>query len=75
MKIDDLRTLVVEARKAQGLSQRELSELSGVGESVIYKLESGRRDVTLSSFAAVLSALGFELCCRSPLGGEVSLAR
>ncbi|MCC5849220.1 MAG: helix-turn-helix transcriptional regulator [Verrucomicrobia bacterium] len=75
MKIDDLSTLVVEARKAQGLSQRELSELSGVGESVIYKLESGRGDVTLSSFAAVLSALGFELRCRSPLGGEVSLDR
>ncbi|MCH8512568.1 MAG: hypothetical protein LAT83_13105 [Kiritimatiellae bacterium] len=52
-----------------------MSELSGVGESVIYKLESGRGDVTLSSFAAVLSALGFELRCRSPLGGEVSLDR
>lgn len=75
MNINELSVLIIEARKAQGLSQRELAELAGVGETVIYKLESGRGDVTLSSFVAVLKAVGFDLRCRSPLGGEVSLER
>ncbi len=73
MNIIKLSKLVVDARKAQALSQRELSELAGVGETVIYKMESGRADVTLSKFVAVLTALGFDLCCRSPLGVEVVL--
>lgn len=73
MNITELSELIIEARKAQALSQRELAELAGVGETVIYKLESGRGDVTLSSFVAALKGLGFEIRCRSPLGGEVSL--
>lgn len=73
MKNDNLSLLLIEARKAQGLSQRELAELAGVGETVIYKMESGRGDVTRASFVAVLKALGFDIRCRSPLGGEVSL--
>ncbi len=75
MKNNNLDKLLTEARKAQGISQRELAELAGVGETVVYKLESGRTDVTLSSFISVLTGLGFELKCHSPLGGAVTLER
>lgn len=73
MNTEELSKVVVEARKAQRLSQQALSELSGVGMTVIYKIESGRENVTLSGFLAVLTALGFEVRCHSPLGVEVSL--
>jgi len=75
MKIEEFKKLVIKARKAQGLSQKELAELADVGETVIYKIESGRKDVTLSNFLIVLSSLGIEMICRSPLGEETRLER
>ena len=69
-----LAKMIKEARKAQHLSQMDLRDLSGVGASVIYKLETGRSDVTLSSLLAVSDALGIELLCKSPLGTEVKLS-
>lgn len=61
------------ARKAQRLTQMDLSDLSGVSPSVIYKLESGRMDIAVGSLQAVADALGVELIVRSPLGEEVKL--
>ena len=75
MKMNELTTLVVTARKEQRLSQKDLAELAGVGVTVIYKIEHGDPRVTLNSFLSVLAALGFEMRCQSPLGGEVSLVR
>lgn len=75
MNIDELSELVVMARKEQRLSQKDLAELAGVGATVIYKIEHGDPGVTLTSFVSVLTALGFDLRCQSPLGGEVSLGR
>jgi predicted transcriptional regulator len=75
MKTNNLSGAIVKARKAQGLRQKELAELAGVGETVVYKLEAGRTDITLSSFVAVLGSLGFELIGRSPLGEEIRLER
>jgi putative transcriptional regulator len=62
-----------DARKAQRLTQMELSDLSGASASVIYKLESGRTDVSLESLLAVAGALGVQLRLRSPLGEEIVL--
>ena len=73
MKNGTLSDLIVEARKAQGLSQQELADLSGSSITVIYKLESGRLDLTLSSFLRVTQALGMRLKVQSPLGGELQL--
>ena len=68
-----LANMFKEARKAQKLSQMDLQDLSGVSASVIYKLESGRSDVTWGSLLAVSDALGIELLGKSPLGTEVRL--
>lgn len=73
MKIIDLGILLNKARKAQKMTQRELSDLSGVSASVIYKLENGRTDVAMVSILAVADALGVQLVAKSPLGEEVSL--
>jgi len=73
MKNSIFGKMVSVARKAQGLTQLELQDLCGVSGSVIYKIESGRHDLSLSNFTSVLDALGIEVICRSPLGGEVKL--
>lgn len=72
-KMNTFAKMIKEARKAQQLSQMDLRDLSGVSASVIYKLETGRNDVTLSSLLAVSEALGIELVGKSPLGTEVKL--
>ena len=71
--MDALAIMLKEARKAQQLSQMDLQDLSGVSASVIYKLETGRNDVTLGSLLAISDALGIELIGKSPLGTEVVL--
>jgi y4mF family transcriptional regulator len=75
MNISELSIFIVKARKEQRLTQKDLAELAGVGITVIYKVENGDPGVTLKSFLSVLTSLGFDVRCRSPLGGEVSLGR
>lgn len=73
MKNSELGKMVSTARKAQGLTQLELQDLCGVSASVIYKIESGRDDLSLRNFVSVLDALGIQMHCKSPLGTEIQL--
>ncbi len=50
-----------EARKQQGLSQRDLSAAAGVPQSHISKIENGAVDLRLSSLIAMARALGLEV--------------
>ncbi len=47
----DLTNKIVEARKERGITQRELSQMSGVSYSTLTKLESGI--IKSPSFAAI----------------------
>lgn len=49
------------ARKAKGLSQRELSDLAGVPQAQISRIEAGTVDLRLSSLVALAHALDLEL--------------
>jgi DNA-binding XRE family transcriptional regulator len=49
-------------RIAQGLSQSELAKLADTNQASISGLESGKRDVRLSTLARVVEALGYRLC-------------
>ncbi len=49
------------AREKQGISQNQLSKLSGVSRPMINHLESGRRNPTLIVCHALASALGLPL--------------
>ncbi len=73
MMMSTLGETLKKARKAQRLTQMDLSDLSGVSPSVIYKLEKGRMDIAVGSLQSVADALGVELIVRSPLGEEVKL--
>jgi transcriptional regulator with XRE-family HTH domain len=73
MKNKELGKMVATARKAQGMTQLEFQDLCGVSASVIYKIESGRDDLSLSNFIAVMDCLGIKVQCQSPLGTEVQI--
>ena len=58
----DLRVAIIgeliKARKAKGLSQRELEELSGVKQPIIARMENGTTTPNLSTLLKVLAPLG-----------------
>jgi len=60
-EIDKIIVALKNARKAQGLSQVELSERVGVPQSHISKIENGNVDIQLSSLKQIARALDFEL--------------
>ncbi len=52
--LDELRRL----REEMGISQKELSERSGIPQETISRIESGRRNVTLDTLISIASAMG-----------------
>ena len=56
--LQDLGERVALARRARGLTQRDLAHLAGVGSSSIVALEKGHPGVALGTLARALDALG-----------------
>jgi transcriptional regulator with XRE-family HTH domain len=54
-------TWVNQARRAAGLSQRELSRLAGVPQSAIARIERGQQVPRADTLERLLKACGFEL--------------
>ena len=52
---------VVEQRRARGLSQREVAELTGTTQSAIARLESGGRPPRIDTLQRIANALDCEL--------------
>lgn len=52
---------LIEARKAKGLSQRDLAEISGVKQPAIARLESMRSTPKIDTLFKILSPLGYTL--------------
>jgi|SRR5690606_3390040 len=72
-QIDDMSELgriVRYHRKRAGLSRAALSELSGVGSTVIYELEHGKPTVQFDILQRVLKALNLQLLVDGPLLDE-----
>lgn len=67
-------TLLREARKQAGLTQRQLADRAGVTQSVIAAYESGTREPALPTLAALVEAAGIiltiELGPRLPAGAR-----
>jgi len=49
---------IINSRQAQGLSQKQLEEISGVRQPIIARLEKGTTDPQLSTMIKILAPLG-----------------
>ena len=54
-------------RRQAGLTQAELARLAGVGKTVVFDIEKGKRTVRLETLLRVLQALNIHLEWESPL--------
>ena len=63
-------TYVNQARRAAGLSQRELSRRTGVPQSAIARIERGLQVPRADTLERLLEACGFELRIGPARGGE-----
>ena len=62
-----LHNIVLFHRKQAKLSRKELAELAGVGKTVIYDIEKGKKTVRWSTIIMVLDALNISIQFKSPL--------
>jgi DNA-binding XRE family transcriptional regulator len=69
-KFTMLKELVYFHRKQAGLSRRQLAEIAGVSETVIYFLEKGKETLQWNIVAAILHALNITITFQSPLMPE-----
>lgn len=73
---DEVGARIAAARKARGLTLRQLGETSGVGDSMISLLETGKRRPSWETLDRLASALGivdpFELADGIPRNLEVA---
>ena len=65
-----LKELVCFHRKQSGLSRKQLAEIAGVSETVIYYLEKGKETLQWNIVTAILRALNITLTFQSPLMAE-----
>lgn len=54
-------------RRRSGLTQKELSDLAGVGMSSVFEIEKGKITVRLQTLMKVLDVLNISLELKSPL--------
>ena len=58
-------------RKQQGLSQRRVSQLSGVAQDKISKFENGNRNIRISTLFRLLDVLNLRLVVIDENGDEI----
>jgi HTH-type transcriptional regulator / antitoxin HipB len=66
----ELAQLISQTRKQARLTQAELAALAGVGKTVVWDLEHGKRTIRLETLSKVLSSLNIGLIVRSPITRE-----
>ena len=67
---NELHSVILYHRKQAKLSRNELAELAGVGKTVIYDLEKGKRTVKWSTILTILQELNIDIKFQSPLMEE-----
>lgn len=68
VNLDDktLPEIIKSTRKKAGLSQIELSELAGVGKTLVFNLENGQINVHLDNLLKVLRVLNIKVHLEAP---------
>lgn len=64
----DLIAQLISLRKAKGLSQKDLSALCGMTQSVIARIESEKSTPTIATFEKIIGAMGATLIVSNEAG-------
>lgn len=56
-----IRTRLANIRKSKGITQKQLSEMTGITTATISNIESGENSYTLRSLIKCVEALGYEI--------------
>ena len=65
-----IRTRLASIRKSKGLTQKQLSEITGLSTTTISNIESGDNSYTLRSLIRCAEALGYEINIDKKVGEE-----
>jgi HTH-type transcriptional regulator / antitoxin HipB len=65
-----LKDIVYFHRRQAGLSRKQLAEIAGVSETVIYYLEKGKETLQWNIVSAILHSLNITMTYQSPLMAE-----
>jgi len=68
-----LAKVIRQHRKAAGLSQLQLSEMAGVGKTVVFDLEKGKETVQLNTLRRILKVLNINVRLESPFMDNLKL--
>lgn len=67
-----LATVIKKHRKAAGLSQLRLAEMSGVGKTVIFDIEKGKETIQLDTLRKILAVLNIKVQLTSPFMNQMN---
>lgn len=71
----DLGKIIRFHRKKSRLTQQELANLAGVGKTVVFDIEKGKRSIQMDTLMKILNVLNIRLQFESPLMQEFSTQR
>ena len=61
VEADEIIQALIEARRASGMTQKELSELTGIAQGDISKLEKGNANPSLRTLIRLAEGMGMQL--------------
>ncbi len=68
MDMKELGAFIAQVRKAQGISQLELSQAADVGRRFVVELERGKETLQAGKMLKVISVLGIDIQLIDPKG-------
>jgi len=74
-QIHELSDVIMMHRKSAGLSRAQLSEMAGVGKTVIFDIEKGKETIQLDTLLKILKVLNIKIELTSPLMNNLRIKR
>ena len=66
-QMDQLHSMIKQHRRMSGLSQAELATMAGVGKTVVFDVEHGKKSIRFDTLMKILTVLNISLRFESPL--------
>jgi len=74
MMTDDIAKTVYFCRKQSGLSQLALAQLAGVGKTVVFDIEKGKKSVQLDTLLKIFDVLNIQIKLITPFSSNETLS-